>query len=216
MILHQLSRVGIPAGILHAAGGGAPGESVHVELARILDRFPQAPELPTSRGCLVAVVGPRKAALRLAHHLAQRLDIDPDRVVVAAPGAELLGAGNEIVRSAAEAADGRRAWSRRKRPTVLVLESPIGRQSAEWAAGLLDELEPAMIWGVVEAARKPEDVKAWAAALGGLDAIDLRKLHETTSPASVLQTGIPVGYLDGRPATSARWATLLGRHLSAA
>jgi len=58
-------------------------------------------------------------------------------------------------------------------------------------------------------------VLAWSDSLGGLDAIALDGLDDTTTPASILGTGIPVARLDGRPASAALWTALLLERLAA-
>jgi hypothetical protein len=72
-----------------------------------------------------------------------------------------------------------------------------------------------MVWGAVEATRKPEDLYEWGEQLGGLDALGVTDVDGTVSPAAVLQCGIPVGRLEGRPATPLSWASLLAPRLVA-
>src|SRR3546814_17513934 len=82
--------------------------------------------------------------------------------------------------------------------------------------GLLDAIEPAMVWGVVEATSKPEDITTWAERVGGVDALAVNGLADTSSPAAVLSTGVPVGLLDGEEATPLRWTSILSEHLELA
>ena len=77
----------------------------------------------------------------------------------------------------------------------------------------IDALEPTMVWAAIDATRKPEDLLEWSEELGGLDALSVTNLEDTVSPAAVLQCGIPVGRLDGRPATAAQWASVLAPRL---
>ena len=72
-----------------------------------------------------------------------------------------------------------------------------------------------MVWGAVDATRKADDLFDWAEQLGGFDALGVTDLGATVSPAAVLQCGIPVGRLEGRPATPLLWASLLGPRLVA-
>jgi hypothetical protein len=72
-----------------------------------------------------------------------------------------------------------------------------------------------MVWGVVGADRKCEDIEAWSDSLGGLDALAVEHLERTVSPASVLRLGIPVARVDGQQATPALWAVLLAERLAA-
>src|SRR3546814_3091183 len=81
---------------------------------------------------------------------------------------------------------------------------------------LLDAIEPAMVWGVVEATSKPEDITTWAERVGGVDALAVNGLADTSSPAAVLSTGVPVGLLDGEEATPLRWTSILSEHLELA
>ena len=80
---------------------------------------------------------------------------------------------------------------------------------------MLDALEPTMVWATVEATRKPEDLSHWSEQAGGFDALAVTGLDDTVSPASVLSCGIPVGRIDGRPATPALWAALLAERIAA-
>jgi hypothetical protein len=89
-----------------------------------------------------------------------------------------------------------------------VIDAPLGRPTA-WVAEVLGALEPTVVWGVVEASRKVEDIVSWSNDLGGLDALCLTCLDETVSPASPLRTGLPIALLEGQPATADRWADLL-------
>jgi hypothetical protein len=97
---------------------------------------------------------------------------------------------------------------------VVAVDAPLGR-SGEWARQVFDALEPTMVWGAVEATRKPEDVAEWSEQLGGFDALGATDLDGTVSPAAILQCGIPVGRLEGRPATPLRWASVLAPRLGA-
>ena len=74
---------------------------------------------------------------------------------------------------------------------------------------MLRALEPALCWGVAEASRKPEDLASWSRSLGGIDVLALVDLEGTTTPAAALASGVPVGSLDGQPATPQLWASIL-------
>ena len=99
---------------------------------------------------------------------------------------------------------------------MVVVDEPVGVRSTAWARHVLDALEPAAVWAVTDAQRKPEDVVAWAERIGGIDAIALDGTEETASPAAVLATGLPVALIDGHTATPARWAAVLDERLLAA
>jgi hypothetical protein len=171
-----------------------------------LASLPPVAELPSSRGTVVAVVGPRGAAQQIARTLCMHVGSDPAAVVTL--GTRRRGAADPELISVTEVTDNRRAWRRRPVPTVTVVDAPLGRPLA-WAAEVLAALEPTAVWGIVEASRKVEDIAAWSAGLGGLDALCLTDLDDTVSPAAPLRTGVPVALLEGEPATPERWADLL-------
>jgi hypothetical protein len=185
-------------------------------IAAALEQLPQPDALPSSAGCVIAVVGERPNALQLARSIAERLGLDRDSVVLATesnrPG---RSAPANRLSSPTEAFDHRRSWRRRKRPVVVAIDCAVGRSTTSWAESVLDALEPSMTWATIDAHRKPEDVSDWARRLGGVDALAVRNLHDTASPAAVLRTGIPVGFLDGETATPYTWARLLVDRIAA-
>ena len=95
---------------------------------------------------------------------------------------------------------------------MVVVDAPLNGGQLAWATHVIAALRPTAIWGVVDSTVKPEDVAAWADALGGVDALALENIDATVSPAAALRTGIPVVRIDGRPASAARWtATIVDR-----
>lgn len=177
-------------------------------LARSLAELPEAPSADLEAGDVLAVVGCPQKAPRLAARLAMTLGLDP----AALPAASASGTPAEIT-SAESARQRATDWSGRGAPTVLWVDAPVGSGREAWALRVLEALEPKLVWGVVDAARKPEDVKAWAGAVGGLDAIAVEELDATTTPASVLSVGVPVVLADGRRSTPELWAALLADRL---
>ncbi|MCA1843101.1 MAG: hypothetical protein LC792_07890, partial [Actinobacteria bacterium] len=172
-------------------------------------RLPQAP------GSVIVVAGGREGGLHLARQIAAELGLDPDALLIASPTYKGRAIPAERRLATVEAAaEARSSWRRRPRATVVVVDVPAGRQS-EWARRVIDALEPTMVLGAVEATRKPEDLFEWAEQLGGFDALGVTDLDVTVSPAAVLQCGIPVGRLEGRPATPLLWASLLAPRLAA-
>jgi hypothetical protein len=212
-----LARIGLPEDIRRAAvAHPAPPAGVDPSawLLGLLLNLPVPERLPQGPGSVIVVVGGREAALLLARQIAGELGLDPDALLIASP----LYRGRAIpaerrLTSVEAAAESRLGWRRRPRPTVVAVDAPMGR-SSEWARRVIDSLEPTMVWGAVDAARKPEDLFEWAEQLGGFDALGVTDLDGTVSPAAVLQCGIPVGRLDGRHATAALWAALLAPRLA--
>ena len=212
-----LARLGLPEEIRRAAlsapvpTGGDPS----AWLLGVLQDLPTADRLPQGAGSVIVVAGGREAALHLARQIATDLGVDPDGLLIASPVYRGRAVPAERRITAAEAAaEARRSWRRRPGPTVVAVDAPMGR-SGEWARRVIDSLEPTMVWGAVDATRKPEDLFEWAERLGGFDALGVTGVENTVSPATVLQCGIPVGRLEGRPATPLLWASLLAPRLAA-
>jgi hypothetical protein len=211
-----LARLGLPEDIRRAAlvhPAPPAGTDPSPWLLGLLSDLPAAGRLPQGPGSVIVVAGGREAALHLARQIAAELGLDPDALLIASAGYKGRAIPTDRRLTSVEAAgESRLGWRRRPRPTVVAVDAPLGR-SSEWARRVIDALEPTMVWGAVDAARKPEDIFEWAEQLGGFDAVGLTDLDATVSPAAVLQCGIPIGRLDGRPATPALWAALLAPRL---
>jgi hypothetical protein len=213
-----LARLGLPEDIRRAAvAKPAPtaGTDPSAWLLGLLEHLPAPAPLPEGRGAVIVVAGGREAAVTLARQLAADLGLDPGALLLAATGykGRAIPAERRII-AVETAAEWRRSWRRRPRPTIVAVEAPVGR-AGDWARRMIDALEPTMVWGAVDAGRKPEDLFDWAERLGGFDALGVTDLDATVSPAAVLQCGIPVGRLDGSPASAARWTSLLASRLAA-
>lgn len=208
-----LKRMGLPTSLLPADGrlGLVPA------LFRALSRMPMAPPVCLQPGEVMAVIGTADRALVLASRLALSIGLDPAEVVVATP-AEVGETGSErtVIGSGAAAESHAEEWATRSRPTVVSIAAGPGSGRETWAGNVIEALQPAAVWGVVEATRKPEDVSAWSDAVGQVDALALEDLDGTTSPAAVLGTGIPVALLDGQLASPEAWTALLAGRLRAA
>jgi hypothetical protein len=200
-----LSRLGLPDELLPVADG----RDLRARLVHQLAELPAPPPLPATRGTVVAIVGSRGPAHDVALAVCATVGSNPDSIATIAPRTRTPKATE--LGTPEEAAEQRRAWRRRQTPTVAVIEAPLGQSSA-WAGEMLEALEPTVVWGLVDACRKVEDITAWSDDLGGLDALCLNGLDDTVSPASALQTGVPVVLLEGQAATPERWAdVLIGR-----
>ena len=208
-----LKRMGLPTSLLPADGrlGLVPA------LYRALSRMPMAPPVCLQPGEVMAVIGAADRALVLASRLALSIGLDPAEVVVASP-AEVGETGTDriVIGSGAAAESAAEQWATRSRPTVVSIAAAPGSGRETWASNVIEALQPAAVWGVVEATRKPEDVSAWSDAVGQVDALALEDMDATTSPAAVLGTGIPVALLDGQLASPENWTALLAGRLRAA
>jgi len=204
-----LQLLGLPEALCQQVMPAVSCEGLEAELARVLRTvLAPSPALPTSPTSVMAVVGPAKHALVTARALARELGAPPEQVVIATQ--RKVWSRRETVISSPEAAvEQRRSWRWRSWPSVVVVEQPVRPFGTAWSASMLRALEPTLCWGVAEAAHKPEDVTTWSAALGGLDVLALVDLEGTTTPASALACPVPVGRLDGAPATAEAWANLL-------
>jgi len=205
--LDALRHAGLDEDIVRAVAGaidgGADTESVLVE---VFGRMPVPPPLPRRAGSLLVVAGPRAEAQRLAAAVAIEVGADPGDVPVASldPEAQVAAGERLVVRAAEEAGELAPGW-RRSKVAVVAVDAPLAGPNRPWALHLIAALRPTMVWGVVDATCKAEDIEAWAEDIGGVDALALTDVDATVSPTAALATGIPVARLDGRHASAARW-----------
>lgn len=205
-----LARLGLPTQIVPVDDDPATG------LLKALGALPAAGPVPRAAGDVVVVVGDREPALALARSLAEELGLSRDEVVLAAEdddGDDL--APGCLLPTVLAVADERCSARWRRRPSVIAVVTSVRPGASTFGRRALEALEPTTTWGAVAASSKPEDVLAWSDSLGGLDAVAVDRLDETSTPASILGTGIPVARLDGRPASPALWTALLLERLAA-
>ena len=208
-----LVKLGLPSSYVPAVPSPAALEAA---LRSSLGRLPAAPAMPRTTGSVVAIVGERQAALQVARDLAAEAGLDPDAVTIATRRRLPARTPEHLtITGTDDAAEKRRSWRRRDRPSVVVVDAELSGAQQAWAYHVLAALEPESTWGVVDATRKTEDVAAWVHGLGGLDALAVNDLDATVSPAAVLQLDVPVGRIDGRTASPALWAALLTERLAA-
>ena len=172
------------------------------EAIRTALRLPRPPALPLRNNSIIAVVGGLDDAVQLADQLADEPALN-GAIVRVADGRTPISLGTAGL------------TRRRRRPNRTIVAVPSSGMPSGWARDMLEELQPDLVWGVVPASRKTEDIASWAVGLGGLDVLALTDLEDTVSPASALRLGIPVGMLDGTHATPAAWADLLTERLAA-
>jgi hypothetical protein len=204
-----LQRLGVPTQACAAVTPEASREIIEGELRRALDlALPPLPPAPKSSSSVVAVVGPPNTVMSTARGIARDLGAPPDEVALATQR-KVWRPQDRVIQSAEVAIEERRSWRWRDHPSVVAIEQEVRPDRSAWTTEILQALEPTLCWGVAKASHKPEDLAAWSDALGGLDVLALIELDGTTTPAAALASPIPVGSLDGEPATPALWATLL-------
>ena len=205
-----LHALGVPPALL---GDGPIDETL--PLSDLLARLDRPPSLLRAPGAIVVVVGEKLQALAVASQLAERARQDPHEVVLAGDMQGIAGHGRRLL-SASAAARHRERIAADDQVSIVALG--VGPTPQDWpdAAALLSELGPDQAWAAVDARRKPADLRAWMSAVGGTRAFDVvaaAAVHETQEPGTVLGLGVPVGWIDGLPATPVVWAAVLSERL---
>lgn len=153
------------------------------------------------RGALVMVIGAGESAWEQA------------RSIAAGSGAILAQAGAHERAGFPRGDDRRRARSLRAdavgegRATVLAAGLPASIPVSSSRLQALDDIGADQIWLVVDAARKADDTARWVTAIGAVlpvDALAVVGVSATASPETVDALGIPIGWIDGRPAARPR------------
>jgi hypothetical protein len=92
-------------------------------------------------------------------------------------------------------------WAKRDGVVPVILDDSIDKPSLDWVGEVLDALRPAQTRLVAEAWRLPEQVGRIALRLGGVDALELAQAGDTIDPLALLDLDIPIGSVEGRPAS---------------
>jgi hypothetical protein len=175
----------------------------------VFGALPEPPPLPTEPGGLVAVVGSAGLVRPVANAVALSVGCPRDEVAVASSNASDRHARPEYrARTAAQAASMSPGWRRDRVGVVAVYAPPLGADQ-RWTRQVLRALRPSCVWGMVGATTKPDDVRRWITAVGGVDALAMTEVSATATPAAILSLGVPVTRLDDEPATPERWAAVV-------
>ncbi|MGK2959424.1 MAG: hypothetical protein ACSLFB_13720 [Acidimicrobiales bacterium] len=217
--METLTSLGLPEALAATSCRGSLQTSdpdLTSSIFTAMQRLPRPPALPSFAGAIVAAVGDRNDALELGRVMAIDLGLDPEQVLLASHlyKGRHIPASRRIAETGVARELGNR-WRHQGQTQVIAVESSMSPSEALWAYHMLGALQPAAIWAVVNANHKNEDIVAWTDRLGGVDALALTHLEDTVSPATLLQTGIPIARLNSRPATPALWAALLSERLVA-
>jgi len=93
-------------------------------------------------------------------------------------------------------------WRRRAGVVPVIIDQPIDAPNIDAALQILDLIDPAQTRLVTEAWRLPEQAGRLASRMGGIDAIDLVDTADAIDPLGMIDLDIPIGSVEGRPATA--------------
>lgn len=206
-------------GLPEALALRAVGTDRYTAVLTAVGGLPPAPPPPDAAGEILALVGDVAACTALGEALSELQYLDGTRVLVAGPVP--AGTGVPPARRILGPDDAaRRAGKLRASDTarVVVVAAPVDGRSGDWARAVLAALRPTATWALIDATRKIHDTARHLADLGELDALAVHSAAVTADPGSLLgltlDTGLPIGFLDGRPATPEEWAALLCARMS--
>lgn len=206
-----LLELGVPVRLLE----GFANLTDPVPLSMLVRRFTRPPAVRLEPAATVVVVGAGEDALRTASQMAGRAGLDGRDVLLAGEIDSVAGHGRRLLTVAAAA----RHRSRRRTdvPTVVALGVGAGAAAQTDAANLLAALEPDQAWVVVDARLRVGEMRRLVRAVGAqrpVDALAVVGTQDAQAPGVVLDVGIPVGWVDGLPATALVWAALLSERLA--
>lgn len=213
---------GIPGAAPSSAGGTASVPSTRTEtFAEIMDDLTfNAP--PTSPPPIVAFPGEPPAAevtttliavpapLASPGDLVLVIGLAADALAVATAMAASVGATTIHSSGAATGGSGR-VDDRRSAVAARATGVELGESvfvACGWGADALDgvtAMQADQVWVAVDAGRKPDDTARWVARVASavhIDAVATVGSVDTSTPETVEELGLPIGWVDGRPATS--------------
>lgn len=203
----SLLELGIPTRLL----AGFTDPYAPVALSRLVRTFDRPRGVRLAPGSLVVVAGPAELALRTATQMAHRAGLVPQDVVLAGDVDPIPGHGRRITTAAAAARVRERAVP--DAPTVVALG--VGGTGA--AAELLAAFAPDEAWAALDARLRGVELRRWLRAVGSrraFDAVAALNAFEAQAPGTVLNLGVPVGWVDGLPASPVVWAAVLSERLA--
>jgi hypothetical protein len=150
------------------------------------------------------------APLRRAGDLVLVIGLAPDALAVATAMAAFVGSSDvcsagSVPGGAARVDDRRAALSARaagvERGESVVVACGWGRDAVD----VLAAVQPDQVWVAVDAGRKPADTARWVGEVASavrIDAVATLNTATTSTPETVEELGLPIGWVDDRPATS--------------
>jgi hypothetical protein len=174
-----------------------------------LDGMVPPEPLPSGARSVIAVVGDSGAARAVASRLAVRLGLDRSDVIVASPDRRSDVPAWLAVHAPDDIVTRSERWRSAGHPTLVAVECAPGRDGHAWAASMLRALDADQVRLVAKAWQLADQLPTKAAALGGVDGVDLVEVDAAAEPELFLEIDLAVLGIDGRPATSELWAALL-------
>lgn len=206
-----LLELGIPARLL----GDVTDLSADLPVSVLVRRFGRVPAVRLTKGNVVAVVGDAPAALRVATQMAYRAGLAERDVLLAGDIDHVPGHGRRLQSPAALAKFRQKVSS--EALYLVVVGVGEGPEAEARAARLLEAVDPTQAWAVVDARRRTAELRRWLRQVGQRRRFDALAVHSTAdaqAPGLVLRLGLPVGWLDGLPASPLVWAALLSERLA--
>lgn len=209
-ILHDLSEtageleaVGLPHRHVRTEPEGqmAGDDSAAAAIDAVLSgQLPQAVPRPlTTPGAVVVLAGRRDQPLATAWSMAGHLQ----------DGADVLTAGDHrhygtshVFLDSVEVQKAQAAAAHAGKPLLIAFS--FGQRGAS-KLSMLGSVRSQQLWFVVDAAHKPEDTSSWvgrACRYSVPDGLAVLGVTDTATPESVNALKIPIGWVDGRQATT--------------
>lgn len=163
-------------------------------LARSLSTLPVFPPMTKTDGSLLVVVGPRRDALATARDVAAHLGLDDADLIV--------GERNSSLRQ--------RVTRRRaaKKMTVLVVEAALKSRELDQVATWIEKLKPEYVLAALPSTVTRTDFDRWHDQMGWIEALALTHLSHRNALCELMGV-LPIAFLDGAPATTLRWVSVL-------
>ena len=193
----------------------------NVPLLDVIAGFGVPPVRRPEAGDLVVIAGPADEAVSVATQVAAWLGMPATAVALAGDIEAIRGHGRRI-RTEPEARAARRRADKAAQlgePLIVAFGITPGRRGAAVAGPMLAAFDADTVWVVVDATKRAEVNEPGIALLSKharVDAIAAVGLAEAQAPAAVLDSSLPIAWMDGLPAASVVWAALLGERIAAA
>lgn len=190
-----------------------------VPLLDVVAGFGVPPVRRPEPGDLVVIAGPAEEAVSVATQVAAWLGMPAKAVALAGEIEAIRGHGRRI-RNETEAAAARRRADKAAQmgePLIVAFGIAPGRRGAAAAAPMLAAFEADTVWAVVDATKRAAVTEPGLALLSKqarVDAIAAVGLADAQAPAAVLDSSLPIAWMDGLPAASIVWAALLGERIA--